>query len=111
MLIFPNLAAGNIAYKLVERLGGAKAVGPLLMGLSKPFNVLQRNTDMENVVNVMAITVAQAQNQKEGHGHDREALEFMVWLNYLVTIFIAIKNVIQFLSEDMFFIDFARPPF
>ncbi len=66
VLIFPSLAAGNIAYKLVDRLGGAKAVGPLLMGLSKPFNVLQRNTDMENVVNVLAITVAQAQSQKEG---------------------------------------------
>jgi malate dehydrogenase (oxaloacetate-decarboxylating)(NADP+) len=62
VLIFPSLAAGNIAYKLVDRLGGAKAVGPLLMGISKPFNVLQRNTDMENVVNVMAITVAQARN-------------------------------------------------
>jgi malate dehydrogenase (oxaloacetate-decarboxylating)(NADP+) len=62
VLIFPSLAAGNIAYKLVDRLGGAKAVGPLLMGISKPFNVLQRNTDMENVVNVMAITVAQAQH-------------------------------------------------
>jgi len=68
VLVFPSLAAGNIAYKLLDRLGGAKAVGPLLMGLSKPFNVLQRNTDMENVVNVMAITVAQAQNQKEGRG-------------------------------------------
>jgi len=62
VLIFPDLAAGNIAYKIVDRLGAAKAVGPLLMGISKPFNVLQRNTDMENVVNVMAITVAQAQN-------------------------------------------------
>jgi malate dehydrogenase (oxaloacetate-decarboxylating)(NADP+) len=68
VLIFPSLAAGNIAYKLLDRLGGAKAVGPLLMGLSKPFNVLQRNTDMENVVNVLAITVAQAQNQREGKG-------------------------------------------
>lgn len=63
VLIFPDLAAGNIAYKLLDRLGGAKAVGPLLMGISKPFNVLQRGTDMENVVNVIAITVAQAQAQ------------------------------------------------
>ncbi|MBR9979568.1 MAG: NADP-dependent malic enzyme, partial [Desulfatitalea sp.] len=62
VLIFPGLAAGNIAYKLVDRLGAAKSVGPLLMGISKPFNVLQRDTDMENVVNVIAITVAQAQN-------------------------------------------------
>jgi malate dehydrogenase (oxaloacetate-decarboxylating)(NADP+) len=63
------LAAGNVAYNLLDRLGGAKAVGPLLMGLSKTFNVLQRGTDMENVVNVIAITVAQAQ--------DREAQDSM----------------------------------
>ena len=62
VLIFPNLAAGNASYKLLERLGGAKAVGPLLMGISKPFNVLQRETHMENVVNVIAITVAQCQD-------------------------------------------------
>jgi malate dehydrogenase (oxaloacetate-decarboxylating)(NADP+) len=61
VLIFPDLSSGNMAYKLLDRLGGAKAVGPLLMGISKPFNVLQRGTDMENVINVMAITVAQAQ--------------------------------------------------
>lgn len=64
VLIFPNLNAGNIGYKLLEQLGGAKAVGPMLMGISKPFNVLPRSTDMENVVNVMAITVNQAQNHK-----------------------------------------------
>jgi malate dehydrogenase (oxaloacetate-decarboxylating)(NADP+) len=64
-LIFPNLDAGNAAFKLLERAGGAKAVGPLLMGLSKPFNVLQRSSDMENVVNVIAITVAQAQDLKK----------------------------------------------
>ena len=62
VLVFPDLDSGNIAYKLLERLGGAKVVGPLLMGISKPFNVLLRNTDMENVVNLIAITVAQAQN-------------------------------------------------
>jgi malate dehydrogenase (oxaloacetate-decarboxylating)(NADP+) len=62
VLIFPDLTSGNVAYKLLDRLGGAKAIGPLLMGIGKPFNVLQRNTDMENVVHVMAITVAQAQN-------------------------------------------------
>jgi malate dehydrogenase (oxaloacetate-decarboxylating)(NADP+) len=61
ILIFPGLSSGNMAFKLLEQLGGAKAVGPLLMGISKPFNVLQPNTDMENVVNVIAITVAQMQ--------------------------------------------------
>ncbi len=61
VFIFPDLTSGNVAYKLLEQLGGFKAVGPLLMGIGKPFNVLQRGTDMENVVNVIAITVAQAQ--------------------------------------------------
>jgi malate dehydrogenase (oxaloacetate-decarboxylating)(NADP+) len=64
VLVFPELAAANVAYKLLDRLGGAKAVGPLLMGISKPFNVLQRGADMENIVNVIAITVAQAQDME-----------------------------------------------
>jgi len=68
VLIFPNLDAGNAAFKLLEHAGGAKAVGPLLMGLSKPFNVLQRSSDMENAVNVIAITVAQAQELGKGQG-------------------------------------------
>jgi malate dehydrogenase (oxaloacetate-decarboxylating)(NADP+) len=61
VLIFPDLASGNIAYKLMDRLGGAKVVGPLLMGIERPFNVLQRNADVESVVDLVAITVAQAQ--------------------------------------------------
>ncbi|MGB5987134.1 MAG: phosphate acyltransferase, partial [Desulfobacterales bacterium] len=64
VLIFPDLAAGNVAYKLLAQLGGTMAVGPLLMGIGKPFNVLQRGSDMENVVNVIAITVAQAQESQ-----------------------------------------------
>ena len=66
VLVFPDLASGNIAYKLLDRLGGAKVVGPLLMGISRPFNVLQRNADVESVVNLIAITVAQAQVDKTG---------------------------------------------
>ena len=65
VLIFPNLAAGNVSYKLLERLGGAKAVGPLLMGISRLFNVLQRETYLENMVNGIAITVAQAQDLEQ----------------------------------------------
>ena len=66
VLVFPDLASGNIAYKLMDRLGGAKVVGPLLMGIDRPFNVLHRNADVENVVNLMAITVAQAQADAAG---------------------------------------------
>jgi len=61
ILIFPDLTSGNIAYKLMNRLAGAKVVGPLLMGIDRPFNVLQRNADVENVVDLIAITVVQAQ--------------------------------------------------
>lgn len=60
VLIFPDLGSANIAYKLLEQLGGMRAVGPMLMGLSKAFNVLPRNTDMENVVNVITTTVVEA---------------------------------------------------
>jgi len=61
VLIFPNLEAGNIAYKLLARLGGAEAVGPILMGLSKPVHVLQRGAEVNEIVNVAAIAVVDAQ--------------------------------------------------
>ena len=61
VLIFPDLASGNIAYKLMNRLAGARVVGPLLMGIDRPFNVLQRNTEVESVVDLIALTVVQGQ--------------------------------------------------
>ena len=61
VLIFPGLEAGNIAYKLMMRMGGAEALGPILMGMSKPVHVLARGCGVEEIVNMASIAVVQAQ--------------------------------------------------
>jgi malate dehydrogenase (oxaloacetate-decarboxylating)(NADP+) len=61
VLIFPNLEAGNIAYKLLQRIGGAECIGPLLTGLSKPVHVLQRGSEVNDIVHVAAVAVVDAQ--------------------------------------------------
>jgi malate dehydrogenase (oxaloacetate-decarboxylating)(NADP+) len=63
VLVFPNLEAGNIGYKLLQRLGGAEAIGPMLVGMNKPVHVLQRGDEVKDIVNLAAVAVVDAQQQ------------------------------------------------
>ncbi|MBK6488311.1 MAG: NADP-dependent malic enzyme [Gemmatimonadetes bacterium] len=63
VLIFPNLSAGNIAYKLLRDLGGATAIGPILVGMAQPVHILEQGADVQDIVNMAAVAVMDAQER------------------------------------------------
>ena len=65
VLIFPDLTSANTCYKLLARMGGAETIGPILMGMSKPVHVLQRGAEVEEIVNMAAIAVVDAQETEQ----------------------------------------------
>ncbi len=76
-LIFPNLAAGNIAYNLLQEVGGADAIGPILLGLRKPVHVLQLGSSIRSIFNVVLIAVVDAQMKSEVN--TQEAINSSKW--------------------------------
>ncbi len=70
VLIFPNLSAGNIAYKLLNHLGGATAIGPILVGMNRPVHVLEHGADVQEILNMAAVAVIDAQ-ERTGPGRLR----------------------------------------
>ena len=65
VLVFPDLTSANTCYKLLHRIGGGETIGPILMGLSRPVHVIQRDTEVEEIVNIAAIAVVDSQ-EREG---------------------------------------------
>ena len=68
VLIFPTLESGNVAYKLLQELGDAEAVGPILLGLKKPVHVLQLGSSIREIVNMVTIAVVDVQAKEEELG-------------------------------------------
>ena len=66
-IIFPNLSSGNIAYKMMQEIGGAEVIGPILLGIGKPIHILQMESSVREIVNMAAIAVIDAQNLRNGN--------------------------------------------
>jgi malate dehydrogenase (oxaloacetate-decarboxylating)(NADP+) len=68
VLIFPDLNAANISYKLLGRLGGAQAIGPILVGIAAPIHVLERDSSVDDIVNMAVIAAVDAQERARHNG-------------------------------------------
>ena len=64
-LIFPNLVSGNIAYKIMQEMGGLEAIGPVLLGMKKPVHILQLGCSVREIVNMVTIAVVDAQSRNK----------------------------------------------
>jgi malate dehydrogenase (oxaloacetate-decarboxylating)(NADP+) len=73
-LVFPNLESGNIAYKLLQELGGAEAVGPILLGLKKPVHIVQLGSSVREIVNMVTIAVVDVQAKEDAAGGKKKGL-------------------------------------
>ncbi|MBI3883320.1 MAG: hypothetical protein HY305_03650 [Sphingobacteriales bacterium] len=78
-LIFPNLSAGNIAYNLLQEIGGADSIGPILLGLKKPVHVLQLGSSIRSIFNMVLIAVVDA--QMKNNTNTQEAIKNSKWWN------------------------------
>lgn len=78
-LIFPNLSSGNIAYNLLREVGGADAIGPVLLGMDKPVHILQLGSSVRNIVNMTLIAVLDAQQKNSSLPEDREEQRRRWW--------------------------------
>jgi malate dehydrogenase (oxaloacetate-decarboxylating)(NADP+) len=78
-LIFPNLAAGNVAYNLLKEVGGADAIGPILLGLKKPVHVLQLGSSVRSIYNMSLIAIIDAQIKCSKSPEETEALKKSPW--------------------------------
>ena len=81
-LIFPNLAAGNVAYGLLQEVGGADAIGPVLLGLKKPVHVLQLGSSVRSIINMVIIAVIDAQSKNKNSNTDELVKKSHWWKGF-----------------------------